>query len=70
MFACHKSTEDEPCACAGWLAVVGHAHVGVRLSVATGDLPVEALEPDEDWPELYSSYDEMADAQGRASDSD
>jgi Family of unknown function (DUF6283) len=64
MFACHKSPEGREEACAGWLAVAGYEHIGVRLSVALGHLPAEALEPGDDWPDLFASYEEMAEAQG------
>ena len=62
LFACHKSTEGRDEACAGWLAVVGYDHIGVRIAVAFGELPADALEPGDDWPELFSTYDEMAEA--------
>jgi hypothetical protein len=64
MFACHKSRDGQEFACAGWLAVEGHDHLGVRVAVAKGVIPSEALEPRDDWPDLYASYDEMAKAQG------
>lgn len=64
MFGCHKSPEGAEMACAGWLAVEGHRHVGVRLAVATGQLDPEALHPGEGWPELYASYQEMAEFNG------
>ena len=64
MFACHKTAEGNEQACAGWLAVSGAEHIGVRLAVATGRLPAEALAPREGWPALFDSYDEMAAAQG------
>lgn len=63
LFACHKSAEGKEIACRGWLAVCGYDHLGVRLALATGGLEPEALEiPTE--PELFSSYEEMAEAQG------
>ncbi|MFD9668384.1 DUF6283 family protein [Rhodococcus sp. NPDC059968] len=43
MFACHKSAEGEEEACAGWLAVAGIEHLGVRLSVIRGRLDPAAL---------------------------
>jgi hypothetical protein len=64
MFACHKSPEGREEACAGWLAVCGYEHLGVRLAVVTGMLGPERLEPAEGWPELFGSYEEMAAAQG------
>jgi Family of unknown function (DUF6283) len=61
IFACHKSTEGRDRACAGWLAVVGIEHLGVRLAVAMGRLPAEVLQAAESWPELFGSYDELAE---------
>lgn len=66
MFACHKSANAAPIACAGWLAVAGREHIGVRLAVAVGDLPVDALTPGAGWPELYAAYEDMASANGVA----
>ncbi|MEU1816030.1 DUF6283 family protein [Streptomyces roseifaciens] len=68
MFACHKSPEGGEEACAGWLAVAGRDHIGVRVAVARNLLPGEALSPGEGWPELFDSYDEMARTQGRRED--
>jgi hypothetical protein len=64
IFACHKSPEGREEACAGWLAAVGGEHLGVRYAVVTGALPGSVLNPGEGWPELFDSYDEMADTQG------
>jgi Family of unknown function (DUF6283) len=64
VFACHKSPEGREEACAGWLAVVGYDHIGIRLAVIQGQLPAEALSPGDGWPELFASYAEMAEAQG------
>lgn len=66
MFACHKSPEGREEACAGWLAAVGHRHLGVRLAVATGRLPATALTPGGDWPPLFDTYRDMAATQGSA----
>lgn len=68
LFACHKTREDAQVACAGWLAVEGHGHVGVRLAVATGRLDPVALHPGSDWPALYDSYDELAAVNGAEED--
>ncbi len=62
MFACHKTPEAGEKACAGWLAVEGWGHVGVRLAVAMGRLDGSALEPGDGWPELYPDYEALADA--------
>jgi hypothetical protein len=64
LFACHKSPEGREEACAGWLAVAGYEHIGIRLAVIRGDLPAAALAPGDSWPELFESYAEMAEAQG------
>lgn len=64
IFACHKSTEDAPLPCAGWLAAVGRDSVTVRVLVATGEIPVSALDPGDDWPDLFPTYDAMQEAQG------
>ncbi|HEU4544519.1 MAG TPA: DUF6283 family protein [Jiangellaceae bacterium] len=64
MFACHKSPDGAERACAGWLAVVGYDHLGVRFAAATGRLDPDALSPRPGWPELYDSYEEMAEAMG------
>ncbi|MEV4093820.1 DUF6283 family protein [Streptosporangium saharense] len=70
MFGCHKGEPgtNADLACAGWLAVVGMEHLGVRLAVAMRELPAEALAPGENWPELYGSYEEMAAANAEVSD--
>jgi hypothetical protein len=68
-FGCHKMPEGAApggeIACAGWLAVEGLQHIGVRLAACEGVIPPEALRPAEGWPELFDSYDEMAARQGR-----
>lgn len=61
MFACHRPAGAAPSvACAGWLAVCGSDHLGVRLAVADGRIAPEALARGADWPELFESYDVMA----------
>lgn len=59
LFACHLSKPEHPFACAGWLAQVGRAHVGVRLAVMAGRISVEQLDPQPGWPELHSTYPEV-----------
>lgn len=61
MFACHKSTEDDPLACAGWLAAVGYENLTARLLIAQGAMAMP--EPDASWPPLFESYDGMASVQ-------
>lgn len=63
-FACHKAPEGEEFDCAGWLAAVGLWHLGVRVLVAQGHLPAEALRPGAGWPELHRSYDELEAVHG------
>ncbi|MET7363224.1 DUF6283 family protein [Streptomyces sp. NPDC005562] len=60
MFACHKTIEGKEAACAGWLAVAGRENLAVRLAVAIGNLPEDALEPGDGWPSLFDSFEEMA----------
>lgn len=64
LFACHKTQEGRDAACAGWLAVAGYDNLGVRFAVVTGRLPAESLRLGDGWPELYGSYEEMAEAKG------
>jgi hypothetical protein len=64
VFACHKSTEGHDRACAGWLAVEGWGHLGMRLAVIEGRLPYSALHVDDTWPELFGSYDQLAERNG------
>lgn len=66
-FGCHEGEPGtgEDLACAGWLAVCGPEHIGVRLAVLKGELPPRAVYPDRGrWPELYGSYAQMAAANG------
>ena len=64
MFACHKSAEGEEMPCAGWLAAVGYESLTVRINLARGEIPTEAMEPGPDWPDLFETYDEMAAVMG------
>lgn len=54
--------EGKEIPCAGWLAAVGYEHIGVRVLMAFGDIPPEALEPR---PGLFLSYEEMEAAMAR-----
>ncbi|SIH35862.1 Uncharacterised protein [Mycobacteroides abscessus subsp. abscessus] len=67
MFACHKSAEGQEQACAGWLAVSGVYHLGVRVAVASGRLDAGVLAAGPDWPELFSNYDDVMQSQADAS---
>lgn len=62
LFACHKSHEGKDVPCAGWLAAVGIESITVRLLVCQGRLPASVLKPGDDWPELFASYEEIAEA--------
>lgn len=59
LFACHLSKEHEEFACAGWLAVVGTAHFGVRMAVWQGRIESSQLAPADGWPELHATYHEV-----------
>lgn len=59
MFGCHGGIRGGDAACAGWLAVCGYDHLGVRMAVVTGRLPAEALTPGDGWPDLYESWDAL-----------
>ena len=61
IFACHKSPEGREEACAGWLAVCGIEHLGVRMAAITGRLEPADLRPGDGWPELFATYEEMAE---------
>lgn len=64
VFACHKSSEDNTMACAGWLAVCGYEHLGIRYNLAIGRLPASALTAGPGWPPLFGSYEELAERNG------
>lgn len=55
IFACHKTDQGRDRTCAGWLAQEGGGHVGIRIAVAQGRLPGEALQPGPDWPTLHAT---------------
>jgi hypothetical protein len=60
MFACHHTRDGAPVACAGWLAVCGDQHLGVRMALAEGRIEPEAVRRPVGGPELFESYDVMA----------
>lgn len=67
MFACHHVADSpeggpQPIACAGWLAVCGGSHLGVRMAVVQRRLDPAALRVP-DGVELFGSYDDMATQQ-------
>ena len=57
IFACHQSREGEEIPCAGWLAIYGYDSIAIRMMVIAGRVPVEALWPGKDWPELEPDFD-------------
>lgn len=68
MFACHKSPVGSEEACAGWLAVAGHQHLGVRFAVVEGRLDPDSLSAPEGWPPLFDSFEEMSATQAAIPD--
>lgn len=64
MFGCHLGNPGtgEDLACAGWLAVEGFEHIGVRLALRDGLIPASAMQPGDNWPELYPSYEALIEA--------
>lgn len=67
-FACHQSRDGDEIVCAGWLAVEGHAHPGVRLNVAQGFVDADALRPGDDWPELHDDFQQVIEKLRATSD--
>jgi hypothetical protein len=65
MFGCHKGAPgtNADLACAGWLVRFGADHTTVRMAIAAGRLPYEALSPGTDWPPLHETWDEVVLAQ-------
>jgi len=61
IFACHKSAEDHPTVCAGFLARGADHNLTIRRAYMTGKL--ERIERSGGHP-LYSSYRAMAIANG------
>ncbi|GLY43012.1 hypothetical protein Amsp01_090350 [Amycolatopsis sp. NBRC 101858] len=45
--------------CAGWLAVVGRNHLGIRMALLAGNLPPDAVTPAAGWPTLHTSLDDL-----------
>ncbi|MFM9462804.1 DUF6283 family protein [Streptomyces scabiei] len=63
--ACHRDQPGTAHAmrwCAGFLAVVGEQHLGVRLALAFEALPPQAVSPRASWPELYPDLDTLVAA--------
>ncbi|WP_100112514.1 DUF6283 family protein [Streptomyces alboflavus] len=63
--ACHRDQPGTTHAwrwCAGFLAVVGEQHLGVRLALAMDALPPQAVNPPADWPDMYPDLDALLTA--------
>jgi hypothetical protein len=60
-FACHMSQDNKEIACASMLKVVGYDINAVRLAMLRDSTDYCNIDTD---LELYSSYDEMAEANG------
>lgn len=60
LFQCHRTSDDRPLVCAGFLARGADHNLTVRLARMRGDLEPQ----DEDSPPLYEDYREMAIANG------
>ncbi|MGI5526889.1 DUF6283 family protein [Streptomyces syringium] len=60
--ACHRDQPGTPREwrlCAGWLATVGEHHLGIRLAMAFGNLPVSAIRLGPGWPSLHAGLDAL-----------
>lgn len=65
MMPCHKKYPDaDQYLCAGWLALFGWHHIGVRLMIGSGVIPPEALEVNPDWPPLHPDVQSIKEAHG------
>jgi hypothetical protein len=65
VFACHMAAptaKRESVACAGALAVCGLDNLTIRLGLALGRVPPEAVAPGAGWPALFASFEEMTAA--------
>ena len=60
--SCHRDQPGTAHAmrlCAGWLAVVGPDHLGIRMAMLAGRLPDDALAIGQNWPELRKSLNHL-----------
>ncbi len=62
VFACHKSTEEEPIACAGFVLRGGLHNLSLRLAYARGSITRDSV-TDGGYP-LFGNYREVAAANG------
>lgn len=60
-FSCHKSTNDAPAICVGYLLVDGQNNFRVRLAQVRREFDPRGLRAE---GPLYASYEEMAEANG------
>lgn len=66
VFACHKSSDDHPLVCAGFLLRGASHNLSLRLAYARGEIVPENV-TDGGYP-LFSGYRDMAVANGVPSD--
>lgn len=65
MMPCHKTPPDaDQNICAGWLALYGNYHLGVRLMIGCGAFPLSVLEVDPAWPPLHPDVQSIIEAHG------
>ncbi len=62
LFACHKSTEDDPIACAGFVLRGGTHNLSLRLAYSRGDIQRDSVT--DGGYALFEDYREMAIANG------
>ena len=60
IMACHHSRDGAERPCGGYLAVEGYSNLAVRLAVANGRIPSDALGPEAH--DLWPSFAAMLDA--------
>ena len=68
--ACHvdqPSTAHPMRLCAGWLAVVGPHHLGVRMDMISGRLPESAVVAGPTWPQLHRDFNDLMAARAKNS---
>ncbi|MEU8075967.1 DUF6283 family protein [Catellatospora citrea] len=59
MDLCNQHHDHPELVCAGWLAVHGLDHLGVRIAASLGGLPAAVLRPDPARPPLFTDLDTM-----------
>lgn len=65
LFGCHKGApgSGDDLACAGWLVRFGRDHLRVRMALASGRLPVSAIDAGPDWPPLHETWADVRRSQ-------